>query len=99
MMPPTTTTTSSRPAAASWSITSRHEREVRTGEHREPEGVGVLLDDGRHDLLRRLVQPRVDDLEARVAQRPGDDLRAPVVAVEARFADDDAVGAVHGARA
>ena len=70
---------------------------MRARQHREAERVGVLLDDGRDDLLGRLVQARVDDLEARVAQRPGDHLRAPVVAVEARFADDDAVGAVHGA--
>ena len=30
-----------------------------------PDGVGVLLDDGRRHLLGRLVQARVDDLEAR----------------------------------
>ena len=72
---------------------------MRAGQHREAEGVGVLLDDGGDDLLGRLVQAGVDDLEARVAQRARDDLGAPVVAVEARFADDDAVGAVHGARA
>ena len=38
----------------------------------------------------RLVQPGVDDLHARVAQRAGDDLRAAVVAVEPGLGDDDA---------
>src|SRR4051812_20231425 len=60
---------------------------VRAGEHREPDGVGVLLDDGLHDLLRRLVQAGVDDLHAGVAQRTGHDLRATVVPVEAGLGD------------
>ncbi len=38
-----------------------------------PDGVGVLLEDGLGDLLGRLVQAGVDDLEAGVAQGPGDD--------------------------
>ena len=69
---------------------ARHERHVRARQDREPDGVGVLLDDGLDDLLGRLVQPGVDDLHPRVAQRAGDDLRAAVVAVEARLGDDDA---------
>ena len=60
------------------------------GEHREPDQVGVLLDRGLHDLLRRLVQARVDHLVPGVAQRAGDDLRAAVVPVEPGLADDDA---------
>ena len=36
----------------------RHERHVRAREDRQPDGVGVLLDDGLDDLLRRLVQAR-----------------------------------------
>ncbi len=49
--------------------------------------------DGRgHDLLGRLMQPGVDHLEAGVAQRPRDDLGAPVVAVEPGLRDDDANG-------
>src|SRR6478735_6559962 len=32
----------------------RDERHVRTGQDREADGVGVLLQDGLHDLLRRL---------------------------------------------
>ena len=47
------------------------------------------------DLLGRLVQAGVDDLEAGVAQRPGDHLGASVVAVEAWLGDDDAVAAIH----
>ena len=56
----------------------------------KPDRVGVLLDDGLDDLLRRLVQARVDDLHTGVAQRPGDDLRAAVVTVESGLGDDDA---------
>ena len=52
--------------------------------------------DGLGDLLGRLVQTGVDDLEAGVAQRPGDDLGPPVVTVEAGLGDDDSVRPVHG---
>ena len=72
------------------------------GEDRQPDGVGVLLDDGLDDLLGRLVQAGVDDLHAGVAQRAGDDLRAAVVPVEAGLGDDDADlaggGGAHGRR-
>jgi len=42
---------------------------MRAGKQREPQGVGVLLDDGLDDLLGRLVQSRVHDLETGVAER------------------------------
>ena len=45
---------------------------------------------GRGDLLGGLVEARVDDLHPGVSQRPGDDLDAAVVAVEAGFGDEDA---------
>ena len=57
---------------------------------RKTDRVGVLLNHGLDDLLRRLVEPRVDDIHAGVAQRPSNDLGAAVVAVEARLRDDDA---------
>ena len=50
---------------------------------------------GLGDLLGRLVQAGVDDLEAGVAQGPGDDLGAPVVAVETGLGDDDSIAALH----
>src|SRR4029079_4132644 len=62
---------------------------------RETYCFGVFLDRGLDDLLRRLVQARVDHLEARVTQRPRDDLRAAVVAVEAGLRDDHAVRLGH----
>src|SRR5262245_3039060 len=67
-------------------------------EHAEPDGVSVLLHRGGHDLLRRLVQAGVDDLEAGVAERAGHDLGPTVVAVEPRLGDDDADSATgtHG---
>ena len=65
----------------------RDERHVRSGEDRDPDGVRVLLDRGLDDLLGRLVEARVDHLHAGVAEGPGDDLRTPVVAVEAGLGD------------
>ena len=43
---------------------------------RQPDRVGVLLDRRLDDLLGGLVQPGVDDLHPRVAERAGDDLDA-----------------------
>jgi hypothetical protein len=63
---------------------------VRAGEDREPDRVGVLLEDRFDYLLGRLVEARVDDLHARVPQRAGDDLGAAVVAVQPGLRDDDA---------
>ena len=74
----------------------RHQRHVRAGEDRQADRVGVLLQGGLDDLLRRLVQAGVDDLHARVTQRAGDDLRPSVVAVQAGLRDDDADLAVLG---
>ena len=84
MIPPTTTSTSSNPFSFSSSITPRADVHVRAGQDRQPDGIGVLLQRRRHDLLRRLTQAGVDHFHARVAQRARDHLGAAVVAVEAR---------------
>src|SRR5438067_857408 len=65
------------------------ERHVGTGENREPDHVHVLLHRLRDDLLGRALEPRVDHLEAGVAQRLHDDLGAAVVPVEAGLCDQD----------
>ena len=72
-----------------------HQGEVRAREQGEPDGVGVLLDDGLNHLLGRLVEAGVDDLEPAVAQGPGDDLGPPVVPVEAGLGHDHPVGTFH----
>src|SRR6476659_4210445 len=72
------------------------QRHVRAGQDRQPDGVGVLLDDGLDDLLRGLVQPGVDHLHARVAQGARDDLRAAVVTVEPRLRHDHSDFSRHG---
>ena len=60
---------------------------VRARHNREPHRVDIFLN-GRHsDHVRRLMKPRVDDLEARIAQRPRDDFGATIVAVETRLGD------------
>jgi len=77
-----------------------HPRElghVGARQDRQPDRVGVLLDHGLDDLLGRLVQARVDDLEAGVAQGAGDHLRPAVVSVEPRFGHHDAIGPLHRA--
>ena len=63
---------------------------VRPGEDRQANHVGILLDHRFGDLLRSLVEPRVDHLHAGVTQSAGDDLRPSVVTVEAGLGHDDA---------
>ena len=90
MMPPPNTTMS----AASRCLEQVHDLgeqgHVGAGEHGQAHRVGVLLDRRLDDLLGGLVQPGVDDLHARVAQGPGDDLGATVMAVEPGLGHDDA---------
>ena len=71
------------------------EREVGAGEQRQADGVGILLQHRLGDLLRRLVETGVDDLETVVPQGPRDRLRPAIVAVEPWLGDDDAVRALH----
>ena len=99
MIPPPNTTMSSTSALAQQLDEPGEQRHVRAGQHREADGVGVLLDRGLDDLLRRLVQAGVDDLHAGVAQRAGDDLGAAVVPVEAGLGDDHPDAFVHHAPA
>src|SRR6185503_6718797 len=68
----------------------REEIVVRAGEERQTDHVGVLLERGLDDLLRRLMHPRVDHLHASVAQGACHDLRAAVMAVEPGLRNDDA---------
>src|SRR5215813_6075554 len=58
---------------------------VGTGEHAEPDGVGILLDGGGHDLLRGLMQSGVDHLEAGIAQGAGHDLGPAVMPIQSRL--------------
>jgi hypothetical protein len=62
---------------------------VGTREDREADDVDVFLDGGGGDHLRRLTQAGVDDLHARIAQSASDYFRAAVVAIKARFGDQD----------
>ena len=62
---------------------------------REPDRVGVFLERRFGDLTRRLEQAGVDDLEAGVAQRPGDHLGATIVSVQPGLGNDDAVASQH----
>src|SRR5882672_4028831 len=55
----------------------------------EPDRVGVFLDGRRHDLLRRLVEAGIDDLEARVAERARHDLGAAIMPVQSGLGDHE----------
>ena len=90
MIPPPKTTMSPASRSAQLLEHGGEERHVGAGEHRQADGVGVLLDRGLDDLLRRLVQAGVDDLDAGVAQRARHDLGAAVVPVEAGLGHDHA---------
>ena len=71
------------------------QREVRAAEQRQPDGVDVFLQRGLGDLLGRLVQTGVDDLEAMVAQRTGDGLGAAIVTVETGLCHDNTIRPLH----
>ena len=73
------------------------QREVGARQHRQADRVGILLEGGLRDLLRGLVQPGVDHLEAGVPQRPRDDLRPPVMAVQTGLRDHHAIAPPHPA--
>ena len=97
MMPPPNTRIVAGAALAELLDDPREQRHVRARVAREPDRVGVLLDRGLGDLLGRLMQPGVDDLEARVAERAGHHLRAAVVPVEPGLRDDHSVRLGHRA--
>ncbi len=89
MTPPPNTSTSSRPRALQLLHHPREQREVGAGRAATgPTASASSCMRGLGDLLGRLVQAGVDDLEAGVAQGAGDGLRPAVVAVEARLGHD-----------
>ena len=85
MMPPTKTFTDCMPFSLRSSRMRLQMGRWAPGQDGEADHVGVLLRRRGHDLLGALPEAGVDDLHARVAQGAGDDLRPPVVAVEARL--------------
>ena len=64
MTPPPNTSTSPRSALPQLLHHPGEQREVRARQQRQADGVDVLLERGLGDLLGRLVQAGVDDLEA-----------------------------------
>ena len=71
---------------------ARHQRHVGAAEDAEAEPVGVLVGDGADHGLGRLPQAGVDDVHAGVAQGPGHDLDAAIMAVEPDLGQHDADG-------
>ena len=58
------------------------------GKDRQADAVHILLNRGRNDLFRGLVQACVDDLKAGIPEGPGDDFCTTVVTVKTRLADE-----------
>ena len=58
---------------------------VCTGEDTHRNDVDIFLQGSFSNLFRRLAQARIDDLEASITQRAGNDLCTAVMAVKARF--------------
>src|SRR3990167_4265521 len=54
-------------------------------QYAEPHGVNVFLERRLDYRLRRIMEPRINDFESRVPERPRDYLYSPVVTVQARF--------------
>jgi hypothetical protein len=54
---------------------------MRARQNRDPDRVNVFLQSRRRNHFRRLSESRVNDLHSRVAQRAGNNFRAPVVSV------------------
>ena len=77
MIPPAVTRTSSMPSSTQQLADARQQRHVRAGQDGQPDHVDVLLERRGGDHLRRLPQPRVDDLEALVPRRPRASTFAP----------------------
>src|SRR5678816_3520871 len=69
---------------------TRADVHVRAREDRQTDDLRILLQRGGDDLLGGLTQPGVNDLHPRIAQRTGNDLGPPIVAVETGLRDDDA---------
>jgi len=71
------------------------DRQVSAGKDREADDRYILLQRRLDDLLDRLMQPGVDDLEPGLPQRQGHDACAAVVPVEAGLGDQDTRRSVH----
>lgn len=67
-------------------------RLVGSGQAGKSNRVNVFLDGGLGDLRGRLMKSRVDDFVARIAQRPGDYLGAPIVTIQAGLGNEDSTG-------
>ena len=63
---------------------------MRAREQADAEHVDIFVHGGAHHFLRGLVQPRIDDVHAGVAEAAGDDLHPAIVSVEAHLGDEHA---------
>jgi hypothetical protein len=58
---------------------------MRAGQNAQPQHVRILFHDGARDHLGGLEDAGVDDLHAGIAERAGNDLRSPIMAIEPRL--------------
>ena len=73
----------------------RHQRHVSPTQKAQAQPAGILVGHRPRDGFGRLPEAGVDHVKARIAQAPGDNLDAPIVAVKAHFGKDDSrLGAI-----
>ena len=65
----------------------REQMTMSTRKNAHSNNIDVLLQSSFSNLLRSLAKPRIDDLEASITQRAGNDLSAAIMAVKARFSN------------
>ena len=68
---------------------------MRAAEQRQADSVDVLLQRRLGDLLGRLMQARVNDLETVVAQRTGDGLRPAIVTIQTGLRHHNSIRPIH----
>jgi hypothetical protein len=58
---------------------------MRTGKDAHRNNIDVLIGSSLSDLLRRLTETRVDNLETSIAQRASNDLSTTIMTIQARL--------------
>ena len=74
---------------------AREQREVSAAEQRQANSVDVFLQRSLGDLLRSLMQTRVDDLKTMVSQCARDRLRAAIMPIKTWLCHDNSIGPIH----
>lgn len=58
--------------------------------NREADGIDIFLERGVNNFFSRIVNAKIDDLDAGISERPGNYFHAPVMAVQSGLGDENA---------